>query len=159
MICASKCRTLHSESQRSNISDNGYVLDLLRTKCLSTHLQAFISYMRSVHIQKDKTIFKLSELPAEEYAASMGLPGAPQIKLLDAAKSKAKARGPAVQEEVAEVQPSREVVGSDESDDEDEDEGSEEASGEEGDESEDSESDDGAVKVSKVRLSTSSDMA
>jgi hypothetical protein len=34
---------------------------------------------------------------------------------------------------------------------EDEDEGSEEASGEEGDESEDSESDDGAVKVSKVR--------
>lgn len=39
--------------------------------------------MRSVHIQKDKTIFKLNELPAEAYAASMGLPGAPQIKLLD----------------------------------------------------------------------------
>ena len=160
MICASKCRTLHSESQRSNISDNGYVLDLLRTNRLSTHLQAFISYMRSVHIQKDKTIFKLSELPAEEYAASMGLPGAPQIKLLDAAKSKAKARGPAVQEEVVEVQPSREVVGSDESDDEDEEEESEEeASDEDGDESEDSESDDGAVKVSKVRLSTPNDIA
>ncbi|KAK1922966.1 ATP-dependent RNA helicase DBP4 [Papiliotrema laurentii] len=109
--------------------------------------RAFISYMRSVHIQKDKTIFKLSELPAEEYAASMGLPGAPQIKLLDAAKSKAKARGPAVQEEVAEVQPSREVVGSDESNDEEEEEESEEeASDEDGDESEDSESDDGAVK-------------
>jgi ATP-dependent RNA helicase DDX10/DBP4 len=39
--------------------------------------------MRSIHIQKDKAIFKLSELPAEAFAASLGLPGAPQIKLLD----------------------------------------------------------------------------
>ena len=54
--------------------------------------QAFISYMRSVHLQKDKTVFKLSELPAEEYAASMGLPGAPQIKLAEGKKA-ARARG------------------------------------------------------------------
>lgn len=39
--------------------------------------------MRSIHIQKDKSTFKLSEYPAEKYAASMGLPGAPQIKLLE----------------------------------------------------------------------------
>jgi ATP-dependent RNA helicase DDX10/DBP4 len=89
-------------------------------------VQAFISYMRSVHIQKDKTVFKLSELPAEEYAASMGLPGAPQIKLLDAKKTKA--RGPAEEKEVAVVQ-EREVVGSDESDDEEDEEDEEEEGG------------------------------
>lgn len=75
--------------------------------------------MRSIHIQKDKTIFKLSELPAEEYAASMGLPGAPQIKLLETNKAKAKGRGGA-ETKVAEVVAAQDdlVVGSDESDDE-----------------------------------------
>ncbi|KAL7422642.1 ATP-dependent RNA helicase dbp4 [Cryptotrichosporon argae] len=43
--------------------------------------RAFISYMRSLHIQKDRTIFDFSAYPAEEYAASLGLPGAPHIKL------------------------------------------------------------------------------
>ncbi|MCJ1230737.1 ATP-dependent RNA helicase dbp4 [Toensbergia leucococca] len=42
--------------------------------------KAFVSYVRSVHIQKDKNVFKLAELPLEEYAASLGLPGAPRIK-------------------------------------------------------------------------------
>ena len=79
--------------------------------------------MRSVHIQKDKTVFKLSELPAEEYAASMGLPGAPQIKLLDS--KKAKMKGPAEPKEQAVVQ-EREVVGSDESDEEEDVEESDE---------------------------------
>lgn len=37
--------------------------------------------MRAVHLMKDKEIFKLEELSPEAYAASMGLPGAPQIKL------------------------------------------------------------------------------
>jgi ATP-dependent RNA helicase DDX10/DBP4 len=48
--------------------------------------------MRSVFIQKDKEIFKVDELPAEEYAASMGLPGAPQIKF-SGGKGKVKVRG------------------------------------------------------------------
>ncbi|EIW69833.1 hypothetical protein TREMEDRAFT_30305, partial [Tremella mesenterica DSM 1558] len=61
--------------------------------------RAFISYMRSVHLQKDKTIFKLSELPAEEFAASMGLPGAPQIKLFETSKAN-KSRGGVKQPEV-----------------------------------------------------------
>ena len=74
--------------------------------------------MRSVHVQKDKTIFKLSELPAEAYAASMGLPGAPQIKLLEG--KAAKTRGPTEVKEVAEEATSRQVVGSDESEDEEE---------------------------------------
>lgn len=42
--------------------------------------KAFISYTRSIHIQKDKEIFKLDELPLEEFSASLGLPGAPKIK-------------------------------------------------------------------------------
>ena len=42
--------------------------------------KAFVSYVRSIHIQKDKEVFTLSELPLEEYSASLGLPGAPKIR-------------------------------------------------------------------------------
>ncbi|KAF6236080.1 hypothetical protein HO173_005708 [Letharia columbiana] len=44
--------------------------------------KAFVSYVRSIHIQKDKEVFKLNELPLEEFSASLGLPGAPKIKFL-----------------------------------------------------------------------------
>ena len=44
--------------------------------------KAFVSHVRSIHIQKDKEIFKLSELPLEDFSASLGLPGAPRIKFL-----------------------------------------------------------------------------
>lgn len=43
--------------------------------------RAFISYYRSVYIQKDKDVFKLNELPTEKFAESLGLPGAPKIKI------------------------------------------------------------------------------
>lgn len=42
--------------------------------------KAFVSYCRSVSVQKDKEVFRLAELPLEEYAASLGLPGAPRIR-------------------------------------------------------------------------------
>ena len=42
--------------------------------------KAFVSYTKSINIQKDKEVFKLQELPLEEFAASLGLPGAPMIK-------------------------------------------------------------------------------
>lgn len=42
--------------------------------------KAFISYTRSVNYQKDKEIFQLEALDLDGFAASMGLPGAPQIK-------------------------------------------------------------------------------
>ncbi|KKA03506.1 ATP-dependent RNA helicase HuHCA4 [Hanseniaspora uvarum DSM 2768] len=42
--------------------------------------KAFISYVKSVYVQKDKEIFKFDELPSEEFAQSLGLPGAPKIK-------------------------------------------------------------------------------
>lgn len=57
--------------------------------------QAFISYVRSIHLQKDKSIFKLDDLPLEEYAASLGLAGAPKIKFTskqEASAAKNKAR-------------------------------------------------------------------
>ncbi|CCE65875.1 hypothetical protein TPHA_0N00940 [Tetrapisispora phaffii CBS 4417] len=43
--------------------------------------KAFISYIRSIYIQKDKEVFKFDEIPTEEFAASLGLPGAPKIKM------------------------------------------------------------------------------
>ncbi|KAI9842505.1 MAG: ATP-dependent RNA helicase dbp4 [Sclerophora amabilis] len=44
--------------------------------------KAFMSYVRSIHMQKDKEIFKIDQLPLEEFSASLGLPGAPRIKFL-----------------------------------------------------------------------------
>lgn len=43
--------------------------------------KAFISYIRSIYIQKDREVFKFEELPTEEFAQSLGLPGAPRIKI------------------------------------------------------------------------------
>ncbi|ANZ75557.1 BA75_03074T0 [Komagataella pastoris] len=45
--------------------------------------KAFIAYFKSVFIQKDKEVFQVQKLPIEEYAKSLGLPGAPKIKLLE----------------------------------------------------------------------------
>lgn len=42
-----------------------------------------MSYLRSVHFQKNKEIFKLEELPLERFAESLGLPGAPKVKFLN----------------------------------------------------------------------------
>jgi ATP-dependent RNA helicase DDX10/DBP4 len=41
-----------------------------------------VSYMRSVYLHKDKSIFKIDDLPVERFAESLGLPGAPKIKFL-----------------------------------------------------------------------------
>lgn len=85
------------------------------------NVQAFISYMKSIYLQKDKTTFDLSQYPAEEFAASMGLPGAPQISFGNQ-KVKEKKRGgaeivvPEVEEEAGRV------VASDDDSDVEEDE-------------------------------------
>jgi len=46
--------------------------------------------MKSVYLQKDKSIFKLNELPADKFAASLGVAGMTNIKFLrkEAAKDK-----------------------------------------------------------------------
>ena len=57
--------------------------------------RAFISYVRSIHLQKDKKTFKLDDLPLDKYAASLGLAGTPKIKFVgkqQAAAKKNKAR-------------------------------------------------------------------
>ncbi|KAI1819154.1 DEAD-domain-containing protein [Xylaria intraflava] len=41
--------------------------------------KAFISYARSIHLQRDKEVFNLKLLDLEAYAVSLGLPGAPII--------------------------------------------------------------------------------
>lgn len=47
-----------------------------------------MSYVRSVYLHKDKSIFKLDELPVDEFAGSLGLPGAPKIKFLSREQAK-----------------------------------------------------------------------
>lgn len=44
--------------------------------------KAFISYVKSVYVQKDKEIFDIKKLSLEEFASSLGLPGAPRIKFI-----------------------------------------------------------------------------
>ena len=56
--------------------------------------KAFVSYVRSIHLQKDKDIFKLNELPLEDFSASLGLPGAPRIKYLKGDSAKALKNAP-----------------------------------------------------------------
>lgn len=56
--------------------------------------KAFMSYARSVYVQKDKEVFKIQELPLEEYAASLGLPGAPRIKFVKGEDAKTRKNAP-----------------------------------------------------------------
>ncbi|KAI9592977.1 P-loop containing nucleoside triphosphate hydrolase protein [Syncephalis fuscata] len=44
--------------------------------------KAFVSYVRSVYLQKNKDIFDVNALPLEEFASSFGLPGAPRIRFV-----------------------------------------------------------------------------
>lgn len=44
--------------------------------------KAFISYVKSVYVQKDKDTFNLKNLALEDFASSLGLPGAPRIKFI-----------------------------------------------------------------------------
>lgn len=50
--------------------------------------KAFISYVRSIYVRQDKEVFKLKELPLEEFAASLGIPGAPKIKFMNGDSAK-----------------------------------------------------------------------
>lgn len=43
--------------------------------------KAFVLYMRLVHLQKDKEVFKFADMPAERYAALLGLPQVPRVTI------------------------------------------------------------------------------
>lgn len=62
--------------------------------------RAFISYLKSIHLQRDKTVFDLSALPIEAYAASLGLPGAPQVKFVTQANREKNKRRAGQQQQV-----------------------------------------------------------
>lgn len=49
--------------------------------------KAFMSYMRSVYLQRNKKIFDVNALPADEFAEALGLPGAPKIKFAKGQKN------------------------------------------------------------------------
>eukprot|EP01134_Creolimax_fragrantissima_P007766 CFRG7766T1 len=44
--------------------------------------KSFVSYVRSVHLQSDKSIFDVNKLPLEAYAMSLGLSKAPKIRFV-----------------------------------------------------------------------------
>ncbi|KAM4092453.1 hypothetical protein ACB094_06G040100 [Castanea mollissima] len=44
--------------------------------------RAFVTYLRSIHIQKEKEIFDVTKLPIDEFSASLGLPMTPKIRFL-----------------------------------------------------------------------------
>ncbi|KAI0073614.1 DEAD-domain-containing protein [Panus rudis PR-1116 ss-1] len=52
--------------------------------------RAFVSYLRSIYLHKNKSIFKLDQLPIERFAESLGLPGAPKVKFLNKEVAKQK---------------------------------------------------------------------
>jgi ATP-dependent RNA helicase DDX10/DBP4 len=54
--------------------------------------RALVAYVRSVHVQADKAIFKVDELPIAEYALSMGLPSAPRVRFAETSSKKDKGR-------------------------------------------------------------------
>jgi len=56
--------------------------------------RALVSYVRSVHLQHDKSIFNVEGLPVEAFAASLGLAGAPKIRFLSRAQAKERKNAP-----------------------------------------------------------------
>lgn len=42
--------------------------------------KAFMSYARAIYLRRDKSVFDVNKLSLEAFAASLGLPGTPQIK-------------------------------------------------------------------------------
>ncbi|KAK9832102.1 hypothetical protein WJX81_007052 [Elliptochloris bilobata] len=45
--------------------------------------RALVAYLRSVFLQPDRKVFDVAALPAAQYALSLGLPSAPQLRFLD----------------------------------------------------------------------------
>ncbi|KAL5520774.1 DBP4 [Sanghuangporus sanghuang] len=105
LLCPSEEEGMMAALEKKEIKIEKIKIKHSKTQSIEKHLQnlafqdpeikylgqkAFVSYMRSVFLHKDKSIFKIDELPAEKFAASLGLPGAPKIKFLskEAAKKR-----------------------------------------------------------------------
>lgn len=55
---------------------------------------AFVSYVKSIVLQKDKSIFDVTKLDLEGFAASMGLPGPPRVKFVKGEDAKSRKNMP-----------------------------------------------------------------
>ena len=55
--------------------------------------KAFIAYVKSVYLQRNKDVFDVHALPLTDYAAALGLPGEPKIKFLSKNNAINKATG------------------------------------------------------------------
>ncbi|ORZ40199.1 P-loop containing nucleoside triphosphate hydrolase protein [Catenaria anguillulae PL171] len=51
--------------------------------------RSFVTYVKSVHLQSNKDVFKVDELPLDEYAEALGLPGKPKLRFIKKKKGKA----------------------------------------------------------------------
>ncbi|KAN0062521.1 ATP-dependent RNA helicase dbp4 [Thecaphora frezii] len=61
--------------------------------------KAFVSYVRSVYLQKNKAVFDVTALPLEKFAEALGLPGMPKVKFVkEAEKAKRAAAQKAAKE-------------------------------------------------------------
>eukprot|EP00730_Choanoeca_flexa_P014908 TRINITY_DN6692_c0_g1_i1.p1 TRINITY_DN6692_c0_g1~~TRINITY_DN6692_c0_g1_i1.p1 ORF type:complete len:731 (+),score=200.44 TRINITY_DN6692_c0_g1_i1:317-2194(+) len=88
---AAKVKIIRTEANNSKLNSitpklKGLCAEIPEVKYLAQ--KCFISYVRSVFLQPNKAVFKATELPTEEFAASLGLPAAPKIKFVKKAIKK-----------------------------------------------------------------------
>ncbi|KAK4491722.1 hypothetical protein RD792_002491 [Penstemon davidsonii] len=75
--------------------------------------RAFITYLRSIHKQRDKEVFEVTKLPIDEFSASLGLPMTPKVRFLkQKVKGKVSEKLTIVPESTAEENPSELLRGS-----------------------------------------------
>lgn len=48
-----------------------------------TAKRAFVTYIKSIKVQKDKEVFDVTKLPLEDFAKSLGLPVTPKLRFLN----------------------------------------------------------------------------
>ncbi|CAE7131797.1 unnamed protein product [Rhizoctonia solani] len=84
-IKESKLASLENSLQKFAFEDPDIKYLAQRT---NSGIQAFVSYVKSIFLQKNKTIFQLDQLPLDAFAAALGLPGAPRVKFIGQAMAK-----------------------------------------------------------------------
>jgi len=82
------------EKKKQSITDAVANLCFKNAALKYTGQKAFASYVKSIYVMKDKEVFQLDKLPLEEFATSLGLPGAPRIKFLKGDDAKERKNAP-----------------------------------------------------------------
>jgi len=76
-------------SQKLVVSTRSQFASILASDTDVKHLaqKAFKSYLRSVYVQKDKSVFKVEEIVVDELALAMGFSSTPKVKFLKPSKT------------------------------------------------------------------------